>query len=58
MTPKDHKKVLIDYMYGRIDLEDWHGVADAANDLRELEAANPELKKNVQEKAPKKDSPT
>jgi hypothetical protein len=23
---------------------DWHGVADAAMDLRELEAAHPELK--------------
>lgn len=32
------KRVLMEYMYVCIALEDWHGVSDAANDLRELEA--------------------
>lgn len=29
---------LIDYMRSKIDLKDWHAVADAAMDIRELEA--------------------
>jgi hypothetical protein len=32
------KRILIDYMRVMIALEDWHGVSDVANDLRELEA--------------------
>jgi hypothetical protein len=32
------KRILIDYMQVMIALEDWHGVSDVANDLRELEA--------------------
>lgn len=33
------KKVILDDMMGKIEFEDWHGVADAAMDLREIEAA-------------------
>jgi hypothetical protein len=32
------KEILIDYMRVMIALQDWHGVSDVANDLRELEA--------------------
>jgi hypothetical protein len=32
------KVVLLDYLQVMIALEDWHGVSDVANDLRELEA--------------------
>jgi hypothetical protein len=34
------KKVLLDYLQVMIVMEDWHGVSDVANDLRELEAKN------------------
>jgi hypothetical protein len=32
------KEVLLDYLQVMIAIEDWHGVSDLANDLRELEA--------------------
>lgn len=32
------RDVLIAYLKMKADQEDWHGVADAANDLRELDA--------------------
>jgi len=38
-----HHRVLIAYLRNKADIGDWHGVSDAANDLRELEAANPWL---------------
>jgi hypothetical protein len=34
------KRVLLEYLRVMIALEDWHGVADVAMDLRELEAKN------------------
>jgi hypothetical protein len=34
------KQVLLDYLQVMIAIEDWHGVSDVANDLRELEAKN------------------
>ena len=34
------KEVLLDYLQVMIAIEDWHGVSDVANDLRELEAKN------------------
>ena len=46
MTNKDYtdfatqKQVLLDYLQVMIAIEDWHGVSDVANDLRELEAKN------------------
>lgn len=33
------RKILIEYMKVKMELEDWHGVSDAANDLRELDAS-------------------
>jgi len=34
------KRILLEYLQVQIALEDWHGVADLAMDLRELEARN------------------
>ena len=39
MTYEEQRRVLIDYLRAKVDLGDWHGVSDAANDLREIEAA-------------------
>jgi hypothetical protein len=35
---KVQKEILLEYLQVMIALEDWHGVADLAMDLRELEA--------------------
>ena len=35
------KRVLLEYLQVMVALEDWHGVSDVANDLRELEAKQP-----------------
>lgn len=32
------KEILLDYLQVMIAIQDWHGVSDVANDLRELEA--------------------
>lgn len=34
------KKIYIEYLLLKVQEEDWHGVSDAANDLRVLEAKN------------------
>ena len=39
MTLKADKELLIKYLVMKVSEEDWHGVADAAMDLRELEVA-------------------
>lgn len=36
-TKTDHE-ILIDYLLMKAQHEDWHGVSDAANDLREIDA--------------------
>lgn len=36
---KTQKAILLEYLKVKIALEDWHGVADVAMDLRELEAS-------------------
>jgi len=38
MTYEEHRRVLIEYLKAKVELADWHGVSDAANDLRVLEA--------------------
>lgn len=43
MTPAEKRRALIDYLRMKADEADWHGVSDAANDLRELEARHPYL---------------
>lgn len=32
------RDVLVRYLHVKVAAEDWHGVSDAANDLRELDA--------------------
>lgn len=34
------KEILLEYLQVMIAIQDWHGVADVAMDLRELEAKN------------------
>lgn len=43
-TPAQKKAILVDYMLLKMELQDWHGVADVACDIRELEARWPFLK--------------
>ncbi len=38
MTYEEHHHILVEYLKSKVALGDWHGVSDAANDLRELEA--------------------
>jgi hypothetical protein len=38
------KQILLEYLQVMIALEDWHGVADVAMDLRELEAKHKDKK--------------
>jgi len=32
------REILIQYLLMKVRQEDWHGVSDAANDLREMDA--------------------
>jgi hypothetical protein len=41
MTPKQHHSILVAYLTAKTYEQDWHGVSDAANDLRVLEAQHP-----------------
>jgi hypothetical protein len=38
MTYEEQRRIYLDYLKLKIWEEDWHGVADAAMDLREVEA--------------------
>lgn len=38
MTYELKHKILVDYLTSKVDEADWHGVCDAANDLRVMEA--------------------
>jgi len=40
MTFDDQRSILIAYLRMKVEQSDWHGVADAACDLRVLEAEN------------------
>lgn len=44
MTQEERWLKYVEYLRMKVEERDWHGVADAAADLRELEAANPILK--------------
>jgi hypothetical protein len=45
MTPKEQYQILINYCEVKLQQRDWHGVSDAANDIRELIAKHPECEK-------------
>ena len=49
MTPREQYEAYLVYLRMKIEQKDWHGVADAAMDLRELEASFPELKKEAKQ---------
>lgn len=38
-----HHKALVEYLKVKVEMRDWHGVSDAANDLRVLEANQPTM---------------
>jgi len=38
MDKAKQREILIEYLLMKVEQEDWHGVADAANDLRELDS--------------------
>lgn len=40
MTFNEKRKTLIEYLLMKVEQSDWHGVSDAANDLRDLESAH------------------
>lgn len=44
MNPHQQREALLAYLRMKVEQEDWHGVADAACDLRELEARYPETR--------------
>jgi hypothetical protein len=44
LTHQQRFEVFLQYLQMKIQERDWHGVADCAMDMRELEAAHPELK--------------
>lgn len=37
LTYHERHKIYVDYLLLKVYEKDWHGVSDAANDLRELE---------------------
>lgn len=37
MTYRQQHAILMDYLQTKVENHDWHGVSDAANDLRVLE---------------------
>ena len=41
MTYEEHHRTLVEYLKAKVEMGDWHGVSDAANDLRVLEAQRP-----------------
>lgn len=44
MSPLEERALLVKYLLNCVRKKDWHGVMDASADLREIEAAHPELK--------------
>lgn len=40
-----HHDALVEYLLVKVSVADWHGVSDAANDLRVLEAQHDEARR-------------
>jgi hypothetical protein len=47
LSPEKRRAILIEYLHAKVYEGDWHGVSDAANDLRELEAQFPKIRKVI-----------
>ena len=45
MSLDNAEEIMIDYLLLKVQQKDWHGVSDAANDLREMEARKKEKEK-------------
>ena len=45
MSPAERWRRYLSYLEMKVEERDWHGVADAAMDIRELEAEHPSLKR-------------
>ena len=43
MTAVEQHGLMVAYLKMKVEQADWHGVADAAMDLREIEASHPEM---------------
>lgn len=44
LTPTEKREILVAYLKLKVQEGDWHGVSDAACDLRELEAKHPQTR--------------
>lgn len=42
-----HYKLTVDYLLMKVEQRDWHGVADAAMDIRDIVAAHPDLERSL-----------
>lgn len=51
MTYEEHHAALVTYLKVKVEQADWHGVSDAANDLRVLEAAPPVVRPQDRDQA-------
>ena len=49
--PKVRKKIMLDYLQLMISREDWHGVADAAMDLRDMAVEDEVVKRKEKDKS-------
>lgn len=43
MTPRERYLIMVDYCKMKVQEKDWHGVCDAAMDIRDILAAHPEV---------------
>ena len=49
MTYAERHAAIVQYMHAKIVEKDWHGVSDAANDLREIEAHERSFREGINE---------
>jgi len=50
---EDAKRTMIEYLKLKVKQEDWHGCADAAMDIREIDAKLSVLRERLQDGKPK-----
>lgn len=51
LTPQEQFDLMTEYLLLKVQVQDWHGVADAAMDLRELAARYPDLDERSRKRA-------
>lgn len=47
MKPAVRYSIMVGYLRLKFEERDWHGVCDAANDIRELIARHPEIERKA-----------